>query len=176
MPGIGTGIRGRAARRKTRTKKNNSQIASVFRSASFVKATSKRRKGFSAERGAKRLGEINPRATIRTTRISLGNCSIVLPLAEFISRNILGYQTWMGRQVRYRITDFIGQAAIFVAWIGKSISGGRIARPSRLGALPLKSSLLSITVAGVCRRGPRLSPFRFAARRENVPLLAGIHP
>src|SRR6266849_9247758 len=113
MPGIGTGIRGRSASRTVITKKNNSQIASVFRSASFVKPPPKRRKKFSAERGAKRLSEINPRATIRTTRISLGNCSIVLPLAEFISRNILGYQTWMGRQVRYRITDFGVEPAFF---------------------------------------------------------------
>ena len=64
----------------------------------------------------------------------------MLPLAEFISRNILGYQTWMGRQVRYRITDFIGQAAIFVAWIGKSISGGRIARPSRRTSIEVESA------------------------------------
>src|SRR6266478_5041009 len=87
MPGIGTGIRGRTASRRARTKKNKSQIASGFRSASFVKADSKRRKSFSLERGAKKLSEINPKATMRTTRISVGNCSIVLPLAKFILRN-----------------------------------------------------------------------------------------
>src|SRR6267378_69451 len=123
MPGIGTGIRGRTASRTMTTEKNNSQIASVFRSASFVKAPSKRRKKFSPERGAKRLGEIDPSATIRTTRISVGNCSIVLPLAEFISRNILGFRTWVGRQVRYRITDFGVEAALFlICYLSISIS------------------------------------------------------
>src|SRR5882672_4077310 len=113
MPGIGTGIRGRSASRTMITEKNNSQIACVFCSANFVKTLSNRRKSLSLERGAKKLSEINPRATMRTTTISVGNCSIVLPLAEFISRNILGYQTWMGRQVRYRITDFGVEPAFF---------------------------------------------------------------
>src|SRR5882762_3768422 len=44
MPGIGTGIRSRTASRTMITKKNNSRIASAFRSASFVKTFSKRRK------------------------------------------------------------------------------------------------------------------------------------
>src|SRR5882672_10320316 len=113
MPGIGTGIRGRSASRRMITEKKMSQIASVFRSARSAKAPSRLRKSFSLERGAKKLSEINPSATIRATRISVWNCSIVLPLAEFISRNILGYQTWMGRQVRYRITDFGVEPAFF---------------------------------------------------------------
>src|SRR5712664_1408306 len=114
MPPIGIESRGRSASRTVITKKYKSQIASVFRSASFVKPPPKRRKKFSAERGAKRLSEINPSATIRTTRISVGNCSIVLPLAEFISRNILGCQTWMAPQAAYRITDFGVEAALFL--------------------------------------------------------------
>src|SRR5882672_2347368 len=115
MPGIGTGIRGRTASRTMITEKNKSQIASVFRSASFVKTLSNRRKSLSLKRGAKRLSEINPRATIRTTGTSVGNCSIVLPLAEFISRNIFGFRTWTASQAAYRITDFGVEATLFLA-------------------------------------------------------------
>src|SRR5882724_4132319 len=127
MPGIGTGIRGRTASRRTRTKKNKSQIASVFRSASFVKADSKRRKSFSLEPGAKRLSEINPRATARTTRISVGNCSMVLPLAEFILRNIFGFRTWMAPQAGYSITDFRVEPAFFLMCLSFDFDRGFVA-------------------------------------------------
>jgi hypothetical protein len=43
----------------------------------------------------------------------VGNCSIVLPLAEFISRDIFGFQTWIAPQAAYRITDFGVEAALF---------------------------------------------------------------
>src|SRR5713226_8010576 len=123
MPPIGIASRGRSASRTVITKRNKSQIASVFRSASFVKPPSKRWKKSSAERGAKRLSEINPSATIRTTRISVGNYSIVLPLAGFISRNIFGFRTWIAPQAAYRITDFGVEAALFlIAYLSISIS------------------------------------------------------
>ena len=48
----------------------------------------------------------------------------MLPLAEFISRNILGFRTWMGRQVRYRITDFSVEAALFLVCLSFDLDFG----------------------------------------------------
>jgi hypothetical protein len=48
----------------------------------------------------------------------------VLPLAEFISRNILGFRTWIGRQVRYRITDFSVEAALFLVCLSFDLDFG----------------------------------------------------
>src|SRR5882724_3532025 len=113
MPGIGMESRGRTASRTMTTERNKSQIANVFRSPSVVKVLSKRRKKFSPLRGAKRLREKNPKATIRTKRISVGNCSIVLPLAEFILRNILGFRTWMDVSGRLQHNRFPGPPCVF---------------------------------------------------------------
>jgi len=58
------------------------------------------------------------------TRISVGNCSIVLPLAGFISRNILGFRTWMVLQAGYSITDFGAEPAFFLIcyrWISLAV-------------------------------------------------------
>jgi len=47
----------------------------------------------------------------------------VLPLAEFISRNIFGFRTWIAPQAAYRITDFGVEAALFlIAYLSISIS------------------------------------------------------
>jgi len=108
------GSSGSTASRRAITEKNNTHIASFFRFASFVKAASERRKSFSLERQAKMLSKMNPSGTIRKIVLAVGNCSIELPVAEFISKKILGFWTWVDRQVRYRITDFSVEPALFL--------------------------------------------------------------
>src|SRR5260370_19773235 len=125
-------------------------------------------------RGAKTASKRNASATRRGTAKAVGNCSIALPVEEFILGNHLGLWTRMCHQAAYRITDFSDQAASFAARTDSQSPAG--ARGGQVHAPPLKSSLLSITVVGVCRPVLRLRVLPSAARRENVFLLAGIRP
>jgi hypothetical protein len=52
----------------------------------------------------------------------------VLPLEEFISGDIFGFRTWIGRQVRHRITDFGVDAALFLICLSFDFDNGGIVR------------------------------------------------
>src|SRR5260370_19303741 len=71
-------------------------------------------------RGAKTASKRNASATRRGTAKAVGNCSIALPVEEFILGNHLGLWTWMCHQAAYRITDFGSQAASFAACVSES--------------------------------------------------------
>src|SRR2546427_314247 len=95
------------------TKKKRSQIASVFRCASFEKALSMIWNRCLLHRGAKTASKRNASATRRGTAKAAGNCSVALPVEESILGNHLGLRTWMCHQLAYRITDFSGAACFF---------------------------------------------------------------
>src|SRR2546425_7272295 len=69
------------------TKKKRSQIASVFRCASFEKALSMIWNRCLLHRGAKTASKRNASATRRGTAKAAGNCSVALPVEESILGN-----------------------------------------------------------------------------------------
>src|SRR3989442_4372653 len=88
------------------TKKKRSQIASVFRCASFEKALSMIWNRCLLHRGAKTASKRNASATRRGTAKAAGDCSVALPVEESVLGNHLGLRTWTCHHLPSRITDF----------------------------------------------------------------------
>src|SRR5258708_3585 len=102
------------------TAKKRARIATALRFAKREKKDSMAWNTLGVQRGKRMASKMKSTAIRTAMTIALWNCSIVLPAEEFISQNNFGYWIRMCRQVRYRITDFIGQAAGFAARLSES--------------------------------------------------------